>query len=446
MSLTEKPHAPARTQDFCIASYAWLLRLFSPLIGLITVIEAIKRRGGWTYLRQRFGIYHTQDGKHQYALWVHCASVGEVNAVMPLLFEARTKHAPILVSTHTPSGKLALQRWQKHTPVLNTIDHVYLPLDFVSVVKRFIRRFSPQHTWMVESEIWPHLYQSAHAQGPLALINARFSAHRHQQITADSPTYWQRCLARLYRNALAYCDQVLCKEPDQYPRFLALGVPPNRLKVMGNLKLSPSPNLQRAPNPIARPFSLCASTHGDEPLWLVACWRALNAPHLLVIAPRHPERNAKVIQALQAQNLNIAYASQGDPITENTDLYWMDLMGQLMPLFSHAQTVVMGGSFEPKGGHNLLEPAQVGACILTGPDMRDFHTETQAMLEAGALVQVSDIEALQAQWQRLLASQPLRQAMGQRAKAWRQSQQPDLTHYLAQLDPPNNKSSWMGTH
>jgi len=245
-------------------------------------------------------------------------------------------------------------------------------------------------------------------------------------------------LARLYRHALTHCDQVLCKEQAQSPRFLALGVSPDRLKVMGNLKLSPPPNFKTAPNPLARLFSLCASTHGKEPLWLVACWRALKAPHLLVIAPRHPERNQKVIQALEAQNLNIAYASQGDPITDTTDLYWMDLMGQLMPLFTHAQTVVMGGSFEPKGGHNLLEPAQVGACILTGPDMRDFHAETQAMLEADALIQVADTEALQAQWHRLLASQTLRQTLGQRAKKWRQAQQPDLTRYLAQLDPSPN--------
>jgi len=174
----------------CIASYTWLLRLLSPLIGLVTVIEAIKRRGGWTYLRQRFGIYHAQDGKNHYRLWVHCASVGEVNAVMPLLYEAQPTHSPMLVTTHTPSGQLALQRWQKHTPLLNTIDHAYLPLDFVSVVKRFMKRFSPQQTWMVESEIWPHLYQIAHTKGPLALINARFSEKRHQQLTTGSPTYW----------------------------------------------------------------------------------------------------------------------------------------------------------------------------------------------------------------------------------------------------------------
>jgi 3-deoxy-D-manno-octulosonic-acid transferase len=424
--------------------YRLLIWLLSPLVLLFTLHQALRRQGGWQYARQRLGGYQPNDGPTATSLWIHCASVGEVRAISALAESMLNDGYRLLVTTNTPSGREALLQWRQKQNVPEQISHAYLPLDYPSVVRRFLRRFQPENAWIMESEIWPNLYQAMEKRGPITLINARLSHKTFAKLTTENPPapagFW-RWLQRLYRQSCRHLTLVLAKNNEEAQRFVALGVPLERVQATGNLKLSNYQALASDPNPMPRPYVLVASTHQDEEYQIARRWLARKRPELLVVVPRHPQRRKSLKTQLDRLTHSLTLASQHDPIRPNTQLHLADTFGQLMPLYAHAQVVIMGGSFAPKGGHNLLEPASLGACLLTGPDMRDFEPETQALLEADGLQQCADYDALLDALCHLLETPLARQSMGKNAQSWLQQHHALIDDYRAWLLPLSRPSS-----
>ncbi len=143
---------------------------------------------------------------------------------------------------------------------------------------------------------------------------------------------------------------------------------------------------------------LVASTHDDEELQITKHWLNLNRNELLFIAPRHPERCPTIIRQLKQLNpdLTIAVHSQHDVIDNHTRIYILDTVGELINYFADAKLVIMGGSFVPIGGHNILEPAQFGCAIICGPYMDNFKDEVNLLLEKNALLQLQSPDQLEA--------------------------------------------------
>ncbi|MDR9498778.1 MAG: glycosyltransferase N-terminal domain-containing protein [Hydrogenovibrio sp.] len=418
--------------------YRILLWLLSPLILLITLHQAVRRQGGWQYVRQRLGGYRPDDGPCATPLWIHCASVGEVRAIDALAESMLNDGHGLLVTTSTPSGRDALLQWRSMQNTPEQISHAYLPLDYPSAVRRFLQRFQPENAWMMESEIWPNLYQAMAERGPITLINARLSQKTFARLTAEhppAPAWFWRWLQRLYRQTCRYLTRVLAKNKEEAQRFVTLGLPPERVQSAGNLKLTNYRALANDPNPMPRPYVLVASSHQDEEFQIAKRWLARQRPELLVIVPRHPQRRKSLKTQLGGLTHSLTLVSQHDPIRAETQVHLADTFGQLMPLYAHAQVVIMGGSFVPKGGHNLLEPASLGACLLTGPDMRDFEPETQALLEADGLQQCADYDALLDALCHLLETPQTRQAMGENAQAWLRQHHALIDDYRAWLLP-----------
>lgn len=377
------------------------LGLALPLAGYTLVRTA--RDGGTAYLYGRYGYTGTRtDG----AVWIHCASVGEVAAAAPLLRELDDHGiGPLLISTATPTGQ---QRARAQAPAGSTV--TYLPVDRPGPVRRFLERTRPRAALILETELWPHLFGALEDRAvPIVLVNGRLSPR-----TLEAPAWWRHiaawCLQRIRR--------VLARSETDRDRFRDLGVDPDRLEVVGNLKFAaPGGATATAIEPGA-PFVLAASTHEDEELQLARAWASGGSgEHLLVIAPRHPERGADIASSLLGEGFKVRRRSQGEPAGAPGSIYLADTLGELTGLIAGAEVVIMGGSLIPRGGQNVLEPARAGRPIVTGPHMFNFADETDRLEAAGALLRRADASEVIASVSGLLAAPDELQRMGAAGKA-----------------------------
>lgn len=392
------------TSRSALFKYNALLWALSLPLAIFTVGQAL-RRGGWRYALQRLGWAHPHFT--QRPIWLHAASVGEVIAALPLLerLQARDLTTPILLTTTTPTGAaIAVAR------VPSRVTHAYLPIDWRGAVRRFVHRTQPRCALVMETELWPNLYRRCKTTDiPLVVVNGRLSARTLRAGT------WMRSV---YRTTLADVDAVLARSETDRNAFVELGAPMARVSVVGNIKFSVGANGKEVSAiHLGRRYLLAASTHHDEELQLAVLWRHLaHGEHLLVIAPRHPQRAKNILEQLAALQISVAVRSQGDAVTAQTEVYLADTLGELPALISGADLVFMGGSLVHVGGHNILEPARAGKAILFGPYMRNFADESRALLEADAAVQVRDVAALGEHITRLLNDPQQCDELGKRAR------------------------------
>ncbi len=378
--------------------YRLALLLLAPYVLYYTVRRSL-RDGGWRYFKQRLGLNLPRAARRP--LWTHCASVGEVHAAAPLLeaVQARYPSLPILVTTNTPTGALALRQ-----RLAQSVGHCYLPIDWQFATRAFVTRVRPLTGLVLETELWPHLFARCGAAGVgIVIINGRLS-----QRSLGAPL-WSR---RAQRDALQRVTAVLARNDTDARRFLDLGARPGSVQALGNLKFAADPARSHAPPPfIARPYWLAASTHAPEEELCARIQLAGGGLPLLVIAPRYPDRGKALADTLRRLGAEVALRSRQENVTAATQVYIADTLGELGTWFAHAHLAVMGGSFAPRGGQNLLEAARYGCPVVVGPHMDNFADETHRLLTAGALLQVDGAEALQATVAALCADQERRDAL-----------------------------------
>ena len=390
-------------RQYPLLRYNLLLRLLTLPLAVYTLWRALRERDP-RYLRERFGFCRTSTGNRP--LWLHAASVGEVNAALPLL-ETLRRHSPdipLLLTTTTPSGaRMAAARLPPG------VSHAYFPIDLRGAVRRFLNHHRPRCALVMETELWPNLYNRCGAQNiPLFIINGRLSARTR------SARPWLR---RLYSLCLQQVTAVLARSEQDRLGFIALGAPRECCEVIGNIKFAAAPSASGVEAiDLKRPYVLAASTREDEEKLVVQAWKESSVTgHLLVIAPRHPRRLAQILTDLDGEAISVR--SRGGTITDTTRIYLADTFGELPGFIAGAELVFMGGSLVPKGGQNLLEAAALGKAPLFGPHMENFLCEAGLLLGQGGAVQVKDTQQLTLEFRRLLADTPLREKMGERARA-----------------------------
>lgn len=373
----------------------FLYRLFNLLLFPLTFgylcIKALRHKQ-LRYFLQRLGLGLSDIPKN--CCWLHCASVGEVNTALPLLRELHRRYPQqrFLITTNTPTGADIVTKQQQ-----SYLFHAYLPFDWLLSVTLFISNLKPIGLYVLETELWPNLFgvcYSSHV--PIVIINGRLSPR-----TTATFKWVRKTLGRLLR----LTEHIYARSDNDTAAFVKLGAQPNKVSMLGNLKYSP-PAVQSAAKPeLAVEYVVAASTHDDEELQILKCWLQLQRDELLVIAPRHPERRDAILQQLIPLTTAIAVRSKNDAITADTKVYLLDTVGELNNWFTGARLVVMGGSFVPRGGHNLLEPAHFGKAVFFGPSMENFQDEARQMLDQHAAVQVEDINALCRQLKHFLTNQ-----------------------------------------
>ncbi len=326
-------------------------------------------------------------------IWFHAASVGESLSVLSLIHKlgVRLPDAEFLITSGTPtSAALIAKRLPPRTR------HQYPPLDTAGPVKRFLNHWKPDAGIFVESEIWPQLIvESANRGTPLALLNARLSE--------KSVAGWKKRPATA-QFILASFQLFLTQNDKTAANLIAMGALPERVHPGTNLKAmsDPLPVDQKTLTEIRaqigeRPVWIASSTHaGEEETVLAAHKRLLqDRPDLLLLLiPRHPERRAEVAGLVSETDLTHALRSAEQKITDKTQVYVADTLGETGTWYALSPIVFLGGSLKPIGGHNPFEPAQAGAAVLTGPGYFNFSETFAPLITTGGAAEVETAEDL----------------------------------------------------
>ncbi len=402
--------------------YKLSLLALSPLALAYVAYRAFKD-GGWRYFKQRLGFgYINYESR---PIHFHCASVGEFITAKPLIEAIQTKYPDknIVVTTNTPTAASLVE---KH----KNITHHYLPIDITFSVKRFLNKVYPLCTLILETEIWPTYYSLAAKKFvPLVIVNARLS---------DKTSETSNFIKNEYAHALENVNLVLARSKEDHEKYISLGAASGKTYFAGNLKyaIANNTNKELACTTIKRPFFLAASTHDNEETQLSEHIELLKRKnYLLILAPRYPDRCKQLSEQFKNSGMNVAIRSNRDEITDTTDIYIIDTLGELNIFFNEAALVFVGGSLINRGGHNILEPANFGKCIIVGPHTDNFSLETTELLEADALIQVKDNHQLGTKLITLLKDDNQREAYGENAIQFMSKQSGILNTYLDHLNP-----------
>ena len=414
-----------------LAVYAGLARLATP--GVRLLLRGRLRRGKEDAARlpERMGIAGAPrpDGP---LLWLHAASVGESQSALVLLdrlLDARPALSVLVTTGTVTSARLLATRLPPRCV------HQYAPADCPRWVDRFLDHWRPDAAIWVESELWPNLIRATAARGvPMALVNARMSDR--------SFANWRR-MPGMIRALLSAFDPCLAQSEEQAERLRALGAA--TAVSTGNLKFSAAP-LAADPAALrdleksiaARTVWLAASTHAGEEALAAQVHARLKSHHpglLTIIAPRHPERAAEIEQVVAAHGLAAVRRSAGQAIGPDHDVYLVDTMGELGLFYRVAPIAYVGGGMAQHGGHNPLEPAQLGSAVLHGPDMANFQTVAAAFAAAGAAVTCGDADELTRAVDRLLRDGAARQVQADAARRIADANRGVVDTVVARLAP-----------
>lgn len=365
---------------------------------------------------ERFAYYGDRTFK-QNVCWFHAVSVGEAEALFPLLKQIQHNYpeAKLLITTTTPTGSARVKAVMQ-----DSVDHFYLPYDLPIVINRFLNQFRPKLVVVVETEIWPNLFAACdRRQIPLFLINARISKR--------SVLGYQK-ISSLIIPAITHIKLIAAQTSDDADRYRSIGASYHQIRILGNIKFDIDIANAVIEQGIAvkkqlfggRFVWLVASTHKGEESLLLDIYQQLKPeiPELLlVIVPRHPERFDEVKHLCNSQRaLNVITRSSGVICVPTTDIYLADTMGELRMLYAAADVTFIGGSLVPVGGHNLLEAAAVGVPILFGPYMANFQVIADQILQRQGAIQCQNPEEIYCSLKTLYADAHLRSQLVERAQ------------------------------
>ena len=294
---------------------------------------------------------------------------------MILKIQQENPALPITLTSNTITSAAIVK---KQLP--DNIQHYYFPLDYRWAMKRIISKIKPKTLFIVETEFWPNLYTLAHKKNiPLIIINGRIS---------EKTLHARNWLKNIYAKILPLVTKVYARSETDQSRFIELGLNSNKIEVLGNIKFSKPDSQVIEPLKLTRSYVLAASTREDEEQLIVEAWKkSQHDNRLLVIVPRHPQRLFEILNQLKPFNFNISIRSKDEPVTSTTDIYIADTIGELKQFIAGSEFVLMGGSFVEKGGHNILEVAQLGKAVIFGPDMRNFKDEANIFIQYNAGIQ-----------------------------------------------------------
>jgi 3-deoxy-D-manno-octulosonic-acid transferase len=414
--------------------FSWLLNgvylalfiIFSPLI-VWQAFRTGKYREG--FREKFFGLVPRRNGEAP-CVWIHAVSVGEVNLIATMLREMRSVNPAwdFVISTTSRTGfELARKKYADLTVF-------YCPLDFSWAVRTAMRRIRPTMLMLAELELWPNLIVAAKEFGAqVAIVNGRLSDH-------SFPGY--RRIRPIVAHMLRQIDLIAAQDEESAHRFRALGAPVERVRVTGSLKYDGAQTDRKNSRTTSlRQLAgirdddivlLAGSTQDPEEQYAVEIFQRLAPAHprlRLIIVPRHPERFDDVAKLLDASGVTWQRRSQlttpssplaGYPLGGPSLL--VDTVGELGAWWGTASIAFVGGSFGPRGGQNMIEPAAYGAAVSFGPNTRNFRDIVATLLSADAAVVVNDREELEEFVRRCLDDAKFAAAIGERAKTLVQSQ------------------------
>jgi len=374
---------------FSHALYNLLVWAAQPLLRRKLVRRAVAEPGYAVAVPERFGQYTQPAEATSELVWVHAVSLGESRAASILLNALREAlpDVRVLLTHGTATGRAEGAKLLRSGDV-----QVWQPWDTPAAVQAFLQHFKPRIGLLMETEVWPNLVQQSARSGvPLALVNARLSDK-----SMRSASRW----ASLMRPTYAALQAVWAQTEADAQRLRTLGA--NVRAVTGNLKFDAQPDPGQVAQgrawraALQRPVCLLASSReGEEALWLQALQTVSSGVHWLIV-PRHPQRVDDVEVLLRQAGLTVSRRStwgETGPIAHADAQVWLgDSLGEMALYYSLADVALLGGSFEPLGGQNLIEAAACACPVVMGPHTFNFLEAAQQAEQAGAAHRVQDME------------------------------------------------------
>ena len=391
--------------------YTLLLYLSLPIAILKLIAKERKRPFRNAKLKNQLGFVTKTSSK---VIWVHCVSVGEFNAARPLidqLLDIYPEHR-LAITTTTITGAEAVRNHYQ-----DRVIHYFFPFDFPFIVGSFIKKINPVACILLETEIWPNLINNLNKKAiPVVLVNARLSERSFSK--------YQRFSSNLVQKTLNQLTLIASQNEHSSERFLSLGVSPNKVVKVGNLKFDSNekdnPNTTQSLQQMIgqRRVVVFASTREGEEKKIIKSYVNTKDKFdaLMIIIPRHPQRFDEVYNLIVDSGLDVKRRSDGLRCDENTQVLLGDSMGELLSYYSVCDIAFIGGSLTDTGGQNMLEAAATSKPILFGPSVFNFEQIAQLLLEKDAAIQVDDADDLMKTISSLLLDDPKRQKLGENAK------------------------------
>ncbi|WP_084452973.1 3-deoxy-D-manno-octulosonic acid transferase [Roseateles chitosanitabidus] len=382
------PPSDSFQERFARGFFSTVLRLGTPAYLLRLFLRGRVEPLYQAHLGERFGF---GPAIAPGAVWVHAVSLGETRAAVALIDQLRRDRPGMrLLLTHTTAtgreaGRALLREGDEQR---------WLPFDTPGAVRRFLRRTKPAVGVLMETEIWPNVqHESLKAGVPMVLANARLSARSLRR--GEKFKALLAPAARTLRLALA-------QSGEDADRLRQAGVPD--VRVCGNLKFDLQPDevlLARGRAwraDLDRPVLMLAVSREGEEAAMLAAWKAAEAQRraagspLLLIVPRHPQRFDEIASMVSETGLTLARRSAFGshehavpPLSARVADVWLgDSMREMALYYGLADVALLGGSFEPLGGQNLIEAAACGVPLFMGPHTFNFAEAAELSLAAGA--------------------------------------------------------------
>lgn len=420
-------------RSFSLRLYGLFTRLAQSSLRRKLRRRAVAEPGYAEAVEERFGVYDSAQEGTEWC-WVHAVSLGETRAAGILIAELRRQMpgVPLLLTHGTATGR------EEGAKLLEEGDlQVWQPWDTQEAVARFLDRFRPRIGVLMETEVWPEMAAACAERGiPLVLANARLN---------------ERSLARaerlgwLSRPAYSSLAAVWAQSEADAHRLVSLGAKLGG--VFGNLKFDATPDLRQLAHAeklrahLARPVVVFASSReGEEQQLLEALkhyWVAAptepvrgatrGLPRLRacdvqwMIVPRHPQRFDEVAALIEAAGFACARRSAADAGPREHEIWLGDSLGEMALYYGLAHVALLGGSFEPLGGQNLIEAAACGCPVILGPSTFNFAEAADLAIAGGAALRVDDMTQAVVHTLALAADSPRHATMAQAAQVFAHS-------------------------
>ena len=372
--------------------YRILSILFLPLLIIYICYRALKGKEDKIRLLERFGFASCKKPNND-LLWIHAVSVGETNSSLILVDELLKSLPQISILFTTTSRTSAAILANKIKDYNGRVIHQFLPLDCYFIVKKFFKYWQPKKAIFVESEIWPNFIYEAKKLGiPTILVNARISKRSFSRWIIAK---------KIGLNIFDLFSLIFAQSEEERERLQKLTF--QEVLYCGNLKAH-SVNLKFDQKELdslkakinGRKFWLAASTHDGEEKIILDLHQKLEQQFediLTIIVPRHPNR-AQEIKGL-ASNLKFAQRSIKENISNQTEIYLADTLGELGLFYALSDFAFLGGSLVEVGGHNPFEPAQLKCAIITGDKVENNQEAFDDLIAKQACVSIKNIDELE---------------------------------------------------
>ena len=399
--------------------YNFLLYLISPFILLKVIAYCLKNSSSLSYTSNKlFGKNLTKN----YSLWLHAASVGEMKiAIKVSEYLLEKGYKDILITSNTPSSEFIFKESN-----LNGVDHCYLPFDFFFATKKFVKSVSADLLIIIETEIWPNLYQFCKKnKTDIITINGRFNPPQGLLGLMSK---------KLYISTLNKINHIYCKSERDVSAFKDF-VDESKISLTGNIKHSLVSNDVSEERIVDKKYVLLASSHHREEIIVIKEWLKLKSnKYLLVIAPRHPERLGDILSDIPLSGVNIAIRSKAEKIRGSTQIYIADTLGEMNNLIKYSEFTIFGGSFVDVGGHSFMEAAAHSKAIIVGPYMYNFVEETEEFLKNNALIMCQKPEMLKNIFEKLFRSKSKRIIFEKNAKLLLDAKASIIHEYISNIE------------